>query len=72
MRGVLLGVMMLALIPTTSNARAVTSYYDTKGDWVVIGVREGYKLDCVMNSERPSNMNFRYIFSNKSVREPAA
>ena len=70
MRGLLFGVMMLAMVPTTSNARGVTSYRDTEGDWVITGVREDYKLECIMSSQRTSDMKFLYMIETVSAREP--
>ena len=70
MRGVLFGVMMMALVPTMGNARAVTSYCDTEGDWTITGLREGYKLECIMSSQRTSDMKFLYMIETVSAREP--
>ena len=67
MRKLLFGVMMLAMMSTTANAR---SYYDEKDDWVIFGENtvknEGYSLACAMMSQRPTDSKFLYML----VTEP--
>ena len=66
---VIFEVMMLSLVPSLGNACGVTSYRDAKADWTINGVREGYKLECIMSSQRTSDIKFLYMTETVSARE---
>lgn len=58
MRGFVLGVMMMATVPTIANA---SGYSDTEGDWKIAGVSQGYGVVCLMISRRPADLDFLYM-----------